>query len=235
MDENTNVTRDGETGGSGLVPVHVSVVLDRSGSMRSIRDDVVGGFNEFLDRQRQTDGEARVTLVQFDSQDPFEVLIDGADLRQVRDLEAGSYRPRGMTPLYDAVGRMIYRIDGEIARRADLRLPVEDQVVLIVTDGLENASTDFHRDTVFGVVSERRERGWVFVFLGADQDVYTEGRKLGVSAANRVSWERSKQGSAKLWKDVAYSTSAYRSKQHARRRSDADRFYNEDPDGASPL
>lgn len=213
-----------------MKPVHISIVLDRSGSMGVIREDIVGGFNEFLRRQRETEGEARVTLVQFDSQDPFEVLIDGVDLAEVRDLDPAVYEPRASTPLYDAVGRMIGRVDGEIARRSDLGLSAEDQVVLIVTDGLENASTEFDRAKVFQMVSERRERGWVFVFLGADQDAYAEGHKVGVAAGNRVAWEKSKAGSKKLWDDLAHSTSAHRSKEEYLRRMDSDTFYEEDPD-----
>ena len=64
---------------SNTTPVHISVVLDRSGSMASIADDIVGGFNTFIEEQRKEEGKARVTLVQFDSGDPFEVLIDGRD------------------------------------------------------------------------------------------------------------------------------------------------------------
>ena len=214
-------------------PVHISIVLDRSGSMTRIADDIVGGFNQFLRKQRNTEGEARVTLAQFDSEDPFEMLIDGIPLREVTDLDPAAYQPRSTTPLYDAVGRMIVRIDGQITSRRKVRLPEEDQVVLIVTDGLENASTDFTRSRVFEMVSDRRKQGWVFVFLGADQDVYAEGDKVGVASANRVSWEKSKAGSKKMWKDVAYSTSSYRSKTGYLRRKDRDSFHEEDPDSDS--
>ena len=80
-------------------PVHVSIVLDRSGSMERIADDVVGGFNTFLQRQRETEGEARVTLVQFDSQNPFEILIDGITLNGVDDLGERETRPPYAVPL----------------------------------------------------------------------------------------------------------------------------------------
>jgi Mg-chelatase subunit ChlD len=210
--------------------VHISIVLDRSGSMSRIADDVVGGFNQFLRKQRETEGEARVTLVQFDSDDPFELIIDGIPLREVTDLDRNVYQPRSTTPLYDAVGRMMLRVDGEIASRDQGGLPDEDQVVLIVTDGLENASTDFDRSKVFEMVSDRRKQGWVFVFLGADQDVYAEGDKVGVATANRVAWEKSKAGSDKMWKDIAYSTTTYREKEEFLRRQDRDRFHEEDPD-----
>lgn len=73
--------------------VHISVVLDRSGSMASIADDIVGGFNEFLSRQRAQHGEARLTLAQFDDQDPFELLVDAVPVREVTDFENGLPSP----------------------------------------------------------------------------------------------------------------------------------------------
>ena len=89
--------------------------------------------------------------------------------------------------------------------------------------------SDFTRFEVFEMVSDRQEQGWVFVFLGADQDVYAEGEKAGVAATNRVSWEKSKAGSDKMWKDVAYSTASYRTNEELMRERDRDRFHEEDP------
>jgi len=211
------------------VPAHISVVLDRSGSMALIADDVVGGFNQFLADQRRAPGSARVTLAQFDSQDPFELLIDGIDLREVTDLARSAYQPRAWTPLYDAVGRMIARIDAEIAKRAELDLPEEDQVAVIVTDGLENASVEHTRASVFQLIVERRKAGWVFVFLGADQDAYAAGERIGVAPGNRAEWEKSQQGVRKMWGDVSYSTGLHRDKPREQRRREADQFHQEKP------
>jgi len=210
-------------------PVHISVVLDRSGSMGAIADDVVGGFNEFLDRQKQEEGEARVSLVQFDGQNPFEVLTDAIDVAEVRPLSRTTYRPRGNTPLFDAVGRMIARIDAGIALRKTHRLPEEDHVVLIITDGLENASREFDRATIFSLIEKRRADGWVFTFLGADQDAYAEGGRIGVAPMNRRTWEKSAAGVRKMYGDVAYSVSEHRSKPMVRRRAEADEFLKEEP------
>jgi hypothetical protein len=211
-------------------PVHISVVLDRSGSMQSIADDVVGGFNEFLAEQRRASGRARVTLAQFDSRDPFEVIIDGVDLAEVSDLARSAYQPRACTPLYDAVGRMIGSIDGEIAERAQAGLAEEDQVVAIVTDGLENHSTRFTRQQVFQLIEERRKAGWVFVFLGADQDTYAAGEEMGVAPTARVAWQKTPAGVRKMWRDLSYSTEAHRAKSREQRHLEADRFHTERSD-----
>ncbi len=213
---------------TGTKPIHISIVLDRSGSMASIADDIVGGFNEYLDRQKQEQGEARVTLIQFDSQDPFEVLIDGLALAGVRPLERGAYVPRGSTPLFDAVGRMIGRIDTDIAHRKNHDLPVEDQVVVVITDGLENASREHDRTSIFAMVEQHRELGWVFAFLGADQDAFVEGTRMGVAPSNAKAWEKSAPGVRKLYTDLGYSTSQHRAKSAARRQAEADQFHQEE-------
>lgn len=213
-------------------PVHISIVLDRSGSMAAIADDIVGGFNEYLARQKDVAGEARVTLVQFDSQDPFEVVFDGLDLRKVRPLDRRSYAPRGSTPLFDAVGRMIGRIDGDIAHRRTHALPEEDQVVVVITDGLENASREHDRASIFALVEQHRRLGWVFNFLGADQDAYAEGQRIGVAGTNSAEWVKSGAGVRKMYDDLEHSTRLHREKPAAARRIEADRFHQERKPGA---
>ena len=131
-----------ETAEETVAPVNLSVVLDRSGSMQQIASDMIGGFEAFIEEQRHAEGDVRLSLVQFDSEDPFEVLIDGEDL-STATLDARKYAPRGLTPLLDAVGRMIARVDAGIAERSELGQTQEDQVVLVITDGLENASKEY--------------------------------------------------------------------------------------------
>jgi Mg-chelatase subunit ChlD len=209
-------------------PVHVSVVLDRSGSMAQIADDVVGGFNTFLDEQRKQDGGGRVTLVQFDGQDPFEVLIDGESLDKVRDLDPARYIPRGSTPLYDAVGRMIARLDAEILERADAGEPIEDQIVVIVTDGYENASREFGGKMISELIEARRSRTWAFVFLGADEGTFEEGERMGVSQANTARWAATGEGTAAMFASVSKETTAYRSMGPSERTRKSDRFLEDE-------
>ena len=211
-------------------PVHISVVLDRSGSMASIADDVVGGFNTFLAEQRKQDGGGRVTLVQFDGQDPFEVLIDGEDLDTVGDLDPARYIPRGNTPLYDAVGRMIAKVDAEILERADAAKPIEDQIVVIVTDGYENSSREFSGKMLFDLIETRKGRAWAFVFLGADETTFEEGEAMGVSSANTAQWDATREGTAAMFANVSQATSSYRAMGPTDRRTASERFLQAESD-----
>ena len=96
---------------------HITVILDRTGSMDSIRDDVIGGYNAFLAKNQAAPGHATLTLVQFDSQDPYEVLQADTDLATVPPLTREQYVPRASTPLYDAIGRGILELEVALAKR----------------------------------------------------------------------------------------------------------------------
>jgi Mg-chelatase subunit ChlD len=157
---------------------HIYFLLDRSGSMESMRDDVIGGFNAFL-REQVADGrDAVMTLVQFDSGNSHEVLVDAAPLETVSPLTRGTFEPRGGTPLFDAMGTLII----EASRRAEVEDGRETVIFVTFTDGEENASSEFSKDKVFLLVDERTKKGWTFVYLGANQDSYREGGRVGFSA-----------------------------------------------------
>lgn len=215
---------------SNATPVHISVVLDRSGSMATIADDIVGGFNTFIEEQRKEEGVARVTLVQFDSEDPFELLIDGEDLVRVSGLDPARYIPRGSTPLWDAVGRMIARIDSEIVTRADAGEPIEDQLVLIVTDGFENASREFDGQNLASEIEARKNRAWTFVFLGSDESTFNEGARMRVAAANTKRWDKSAEGSKQMFATMSHETSEFRKSQGEQRRLKSEKFFEDEPD-----
>ena len=158
------------------LPVHVSFLIDRSGSMGGLQSDVVDGFNAFLAEQREKPDECRLTLVQFDSNDPYDVIQDAVPVEKVPDLTREQYRPRGSTPLLDALGTLIEKAS---ARLEEIE-GEEDQIVAVFTDGLENASRHWTRAKLFDVITERRNAGWTFVFMGANQDSYAEAGRLGM-------------------------------------------------------
>ena len=188
------------------IPIHVSFLLDRSGSMNSLVDDVIGGFNAFVANQRKEDGDCLFTAVQFDTENPFEVIDQAIPIKEVRDLDHSRYRPRGGTPLLDALGNLITTTQ----TRLDSLGGQEDQIVVVFTDGRENASRTWTRDRLFALIEEKKQQGWSFIFLGANQDSYREGRGLGFDSRNIQNYRGDGRGTREAWGSVDRAVSAYR-------------------------
>jgi len=185
-------------------------LLDRSGSMIPLREAVVAGANEFLHQQAQTPGRCRISLAQFDSEDPFALLVDARRIDKVAQLTAVNYEPRAATPLYDAIGALIRRADRRIKKRQRRGRTPEEQIVMIFTDGLENASWEFSRKEIFKLISKRQAAGWTFVFMGANQDAYTTGRELGIPEGNISNWDASDDGARVAQRSVSRALAARR-------------------------
>lgn len=177
---------------------HISVILDRTGSMEPIREDVVGGFNAFLAEQQAAPGTASFTLVQFDSQDPYEVLHANADLAAVPPLRLEQYVPRASTPLYDAIGRGILDLEAALAGTPAETRP-ERIIFVIVTDGEENASREFDRERVRRLIEAKKGLGWDFVFLSADLDAFLDAGRIGMDLHSRLVFSKSKRGNDAAW------------------------------------
>jgi len=197
--------------------VHVSFLLDRSGSMAPIRNDVIGGFNHFLREQQARPGVCRMTLVQFDSQAPFEIVADAADVRDVPPLDAARYEPRAGTPLLDALGALLEHAERR-ARGRD-----EDAIIVVFTDGEENASECWKREALFERIEGLKARGWAFVFLGANQDSYAEGGGLGFAAGSTSNWNARSSGTA--FAQLNRSVRSYRGKGRAERVAQSGDFF----------
>ncbi|MDP2775018.1 MAG: vWA domain-containing protein [Nocardioides sp.] len=170
---------------------HLYFLLDRSGSMQSIKTDTEGGFAAFIEEQRAAAGECRVTLAQFD--DHYDVVYDG---RPVADVPPLDLRPRGRTALLDAIGRLVTEAGTSLAALPEERRP-GTVIVAIMTDGLENASREWTHPAVKALVEQQsQEWGWQFLYLGADQDAIEVGASLGVARDNSVTYGRSKSRDA---------------------------------------
>ena len=205
---------------------HISVILDRTGSMDSIRDDIIGGFNAFLGKQKQLPGKATLTLVQFDSQDPYEVLQQFGDLQQVPELTRESYVPRASTPLLDAMGRGINDLEARLAALPEAERPAQVMVV-IITDGMENASREFRRDQVRKMIDEKSEVAkWQFVFLSADLDAIRDAESVGFKKGSTVMFSKTEAGTRDVWNKLGESTADFRSK-----KKEAIEFDEEDTSG----
>ncbi len=205
-------------------PVHIWYLIDRSGSMGPLREAVVEGVNNFVADQQKVPGPARFTLVQFDGEDPFDVLIDGKRLEAVTPLPYDRYQPRGMTPLYDAIGSLIDAAEQRMADRRRKGKADEDQLVVIFTDGLENASAHWDRTEIFARIEEKKAEGWTFAYFGADQDSYAAAAQVGIAQGSSGDWEKSSEGHLSAVAGVSESTLTWRSKSRLERRVDADAF-----------
>lgn len=177
---------------------HITVILDRTGSMQDIRDDVVGGFNAFLAEQQAASTSATFTLVQFDSQDPYEVLHAAKDIKQVTPLTLEQYVPRASTPLYDAMGRGILDLESQLAKLLEPERP-STIIFVVVTDGAENASQEFDRAAISKLVGAKKAAGWDFVFLSADMTAFHDAGAVGIDYSTRLAFQKSTRGNDAAW------------------------------------
>ena len=211
-------------------PVKIWFLLDRSGSMGSLAKDVIGGFNEFLTEQAAKPGEAHLTAVQFDTQNPFEIFVDNFPISEVPPLTSDVYQPRGGTPLYDAIGQLIQHADDRIQLRAGENQPLEDQLILVFTDGYENSSHTFDNEQVFEMIQTRKDKedqNWTFVFMGANQDAYLAGGGMGIDDGNIQNYSSSSRGVSESFRSMSRATAEHREADRRGRRQSRDLFYGD--------
>lgn len=156
---------------------HLSLVVDRSGSMQGIHTDAAGGINALIKEQAAVEGQITVTLYQFD--DRYEKVFG-----PILACDSPTYvlSPRGMTALLDATGKAITETGEFLSTLSEDKRP--DRVVfVIVTDGYENASKEFTKDKVKALIeTQTKQWNWEFVYLAANIDAFSEAGQLGVSA-----------------------------------------------------
>lgn len=181
---------------------HIAIILDRTGSMESIKDDTIGGFNTFLKEQKAQPGLATLTLVQFDSQDPYEVIYSMKPVAQVPELDRKTYVPRASTPLLDAMGRGINDLESQLSAMKPGKRP-EKIVMAIITDGQENASVEFKKAQIEKMIKDKEKAGWQFIFLSADLASIGEAGKYGFAANKTMAFDKDSQGSRLMFNSLS--------------------------------
>jgi Mg-chelatase subunit ChlD len=180
----------------------ISVILDRSGSMSAMRDATIEGFNGYLAEQAKLAG-ARFSLTQFDTEGIDHLYVD-VPVAKVKPLTEQTYVPRGGTPLYDAVGRGI--------RALEATQPKGKVIVVIITDGYNNASHEFTREDVFELINQKQVKaGWEFVFMGAGVDAYVAGAAMGIPASSTHQYAADPLSQRQAFASVSHATTSYRS------------------------
>lgn len=196
MSETINVVDQQKT----LNETEIVVVLDRSGSMTSIQDSTVQGFNTFILEQKNSEGEAFVTLVQFD--DRYELNYKSVPVKDVKDLIVGeTFVPRGYTALLDAIGKTIDELQTD-----------RDVVFVIITDGDENQSRTYKAEAIKKMIEmHETEKGWKFVFMGANQDAITTANTFGISGNNALTYSADNEHVTAAYASVGSNIANFRS------------------------
>jgi uncharacterized protein YegL len=176
------------------VKQEIVVILDKSGSMGGSRDDVVGGFNTYIeDLRKEEDIEANLTIYMFD--DNTHKICTGESLKNVNLLTSKTYCPGGSTALNDCFMEAINDVETRLKKSKAKNKP---QVLFIVfTDGEENASrTHVDKSKIKQRKDDKESEGWAFIFMGADMDAWAAGSSYGMSLGNTMTINKQSIGSS---------------------------------------
>lgn len=179
-------------------------ILDRSGSMRGLENDTIGGFNGMIDRHRKEGEKIKVSTILFD--DKVEIIRDRFPIEAIQPLTEKEYYVRGCTALLDAIGQTINKIDN-----VQKYLPEKDKagkvLFVITTDGLENSSEEYSYNDIRGMIGAKKECGWEFLFLGANIDARKEAEKIGIARDRSVTYENDAKGVSLNYETISKTVS----------------------------
>jgi len=188
----------------------ITLVLDRSGSMSSMRDEPIGAVNAFIEDQKKVEGWCVCTVVLFDNQ--YEFLHRAVSIQDIPPLTGETYQPRGSTALLDAVGRASAETKERIAGLDEDKKP--DKVIFVIlTDGMENASKEWTREKMLEVIKEQTDdHNWSYVYLGVDISKFSDAQAMGVFLSNRAVYDSHTKGALRgAVCNVSANVSNYRS------------------------
>lgn len=188
---------------------HIAVVLDESGSMSDLKQSTIDSFNKFVKEQSEMEGEATISLVKFNNLVHAQYHFQRLDAPMVK-LNAENYRPGGTTALYDAEGWTIEYTGKRLAEMTEDARP-EKVIVVIITDGLENASTDFTREKIEATIKHQEEvYKWQVIFLGANHSATASAQSMGISMASAMTYASSPRGVESAYEAMSENLLNYR-------------------------
>lgn len=188
--------------------IDITVVLDRSGSMAPLVNDTIGGFNTFLKEQQEQPTPASLSLIQFDHE--YSLHYAAKDIKVVDPLNERTYVPRGSTALLDAVGKAISWTGTRLSNTKEEDRPSK-VMVIIITDGQENDSTEFSKDKIKEMIEHQEKYyNWQFVFLGANQDSFAEAGSMGISLKGVTNYVADSIGVNAAFVSLSNNVSSYR-------------------------
>lgn len=189
------------------------VVIDRSGSMEPVANDAIGGFNTFLKAQKEAPGEAKITVVQFNTQ--LEFYAANVDVKNVQPLDTKTYSPEGGTALYDAVGLAIDETGKRLAAIQENDRPSK-VIFAILTDGEENSSKKYVGSEVKKMIERQRDvYKWDFVFLAAGEGAFKEAEHIGMQMSKTMRFANTGANQSASYDTLAFYASNSRSMKSA--------------------
>ena len=173
-------------------------LLDRSGSMRGTEEDTIGGYNSYIETQKNNN--VLVTTILFD--DKYEMIYNRKNIKEVKPLNNKKYYVRGCTALLDAIGKTINYMDKEKAKKV---------LFIITTDGLENASKEYTKNQIKEMIEGHKN--YEFMYIGANIDSYSEGSSIGISKKNIANYKKDRKGISKLFMSLGKVSKSYYSEE----------------------
>lgn len=205
----------------------INIVLDETGSMQSCWDPTISSFNDFIGGQKAVDHPCQVSLTTFsttgrfgsgiramsmnaamqaarDTGDDVRPVFENIPVSQVGFLSRENYKPNGGTNLYDAIGKTIARVDAQLATQDK----VPSVLVVIITDGEENASVEYNLQGIKTLIQAKEAEGWTFIYMGANQDAWKVGSSFGLAKGQTMSYSTTEM--AATMSTLSDATATYR-------------------------
>lgn len=156
------------------------ILIDRSGSMSTKWSETLGAVNAYVAQLKKDKATGTVTVATFDKTDTtqFDVIRDGVTISKWKNITNEDATPRGYTPLFDAIGKIVAKAEKANAKKT---------VLVVVTDGEENASSETTREGAKVALERFKEKGWQVLFLGADFDAFAQAGSVGVGRGQTIS------------------------------------------------
>ena len=181
-------------------------VIDKSGSMSGLENETIKGFNELLNKQKRQKDKALITTIFFNTTMQF--INERKDINEVKEITLNDYRVGGCTSLLDAIGNAInYILNNQINDKEN----EYNNMVVIITDGLENSSLEFSYEKINSLINKKQKEDWQFIFLGANIDVIKEANKMGIASDNAVSYNNDEKGVKLNYEAISLAISDVRS------------------------
>ena len=173
----------------------LGIVVDRSGSMHSLQNELISGLNVFCEQQKNTSPDSHLICTRFDN--VVELVVETSSLKNFTKFSSDDFVPRGMTSLHDAVKDMVCRIEANVPS-GNIEGP-NTPIIVILTDGAENSSLT-SKEEIATIVKAKRNLGWKFIFMGANQDALEVGSSMGMNRNNCMTYSAEPETQDSLWR-----------------------------------